>query len=127
MPCTDGNNLQLTIAGDKLQMENLIYQRDALNLQNNIHLIGESDDVITIMKSADLFVLPSINEPFGIVLLEAMASGLPIVATNSNGSMEIFDDSSAILVDTRSGAALSKGIQTAMLDPEATFQRARIA
>ena len=79
------------------------------------------------MKHADLYVLPSISESFGIVLLEAMASGVPIVATKTDEPLEIFDSSSAILVDTKSGIALSEGIEMAIQNPEAAFQRARIA
>ena len=122
-----GHDLQLTIAGDGPEMKNLIRQRNALDLQNNIHFIGASDEVANFMKNTDLYVLPSISESFGIVLLEAMASGVPIVATKTDGPLEIFDSSSAILVDTKSGIALSEGIDMAIQNPEVAFQRARIA
>lgn len=119
-----GHNLQLTIAGDGPEMRNLVRQRDSLGLKNSIHFIGATDNVIPLMKSADLFVLPSIDEHFGIVLLEAMASGLSIVATKTNGPMEIFDNTTAVLVDKNSATALSEGIRSAIQDPQASFQRA---
>ena len=62
-----GHDLQLTIAGDGPEMKNLIRQRDVLDLQKNIHFIGASDEVAKFMKHADLYVLPSISESFGIV------------------------------------------------------------
>ncbi len=120
----DRHDLQLTIAGDGPEMKNLLRQRDALNLQDKVEFIGVSDRVGELMRQSDLYVLPSVSETFGVVLLEAMASGLPIVATKTNGPMEIFDDSTAVLVDKSSATALGEGIQTAIHNPQATFQRA---
>ena len=119
-----GFDIQLTIAGDGPEMKNLVRQRDALNLQDKVTFIGASNDVVTLMRQSDLFVLPSISEQFGVVLLEAMASGVPIVATKTNGPLEILDDSTAILVDAQSGAALSEGIKIAVNDTQLTFERA---
>ena len=125
--CAGGHDLQLTIAGDGPEMMNLIRQRDALDLQNNVHFIGASNDVIALMESSDLFVLPSIAEQFGIALLEAMACGLPVVATKTNGPLEIFDDSTAVLVEKNSATALSEGIESAIQNPQISFQRANNA
>ncbi len=117
-------DFHLIIAGDGPEMKNLVRQRDVLNLQNKVEFIGVSDNIGELMRQSDLYVLPSVSETFGVVLLEAMASGLPVVATKTNGPMEIFDDSSAILVDKESAIALSQGIQMAAKDPQATYQRA---
>ena len=122
-----GFELQLTIAGDGPEMQNLTRQRDKLQLQKNVQFVGASDDISELMRQSDLFVLPSITEPFGIVLLEAMASGAPVVATKTNGPLEIFDETTAVLVDAMSGAALSEGIQMAIEDQEATRERTRKA
>ena len=120
----NGYDLKLSISGDGPETESLVRQRDALNLQSHVEFAGVSDNIGDLMRQADLYVLPSVSESFGVVLLEAMASGLPIVATRTNGPLEIFDDSSAILVDKQSGDALSKGIQIAIQDPGLTYQRA---
>ena len=119
-----GHDLQLIIAGDGPEMKNLVRQRDSLDLHNNVHFIGAADNVIALMKSSDMFVLPSIAEQFGIALLEAMACGLPVVATKTNGPLEIFDNSTAILVDKNSSTALSEGIESAIQNPQTSFQRA---
>ena len=118
-------DLNLSIVGIGSEMENLVRQRDRLNLGSVVHFIGESDQIDKLMKKADLFVLSSVKEPFGIVLLEAMATGLPIVATKTNGPREIFfSESSVILVDSESASALSEGIRFAIEDLDATYQRA---
>jgi glycosyltransferase involved in cell wall biosynthesis len=56
-------------------------------------------------------VIPSREEPFGMVALEAMALGKPIVATRAGGLPELLQDADAILVETNDAAALAQGIQ----------------
>ena len=53
-----------------------------------------------------------------------MACGLPVVATKTNGPLEIFDDSTAVLVEKNSATALSEGIESAIQNPQISFQRA---
>jgi len=62
-----------------------------LNLEDRVFFMGTvpKDTIPEILKSADIFVLPSLSEGFPNVLLEAMASGLPIISTNVDGVNEI--------------------------------------
>jgi sugar transferase (PEP-CTERM/EpsH1 system associated) len=55
-------------------------------------LPGERDDVPDILRGLDCFVLPSLSEGFSNTILEAMASGLPVIATNVGGNRELVDD-----------------------------------
>lgn len=61
---------------------------------DRIHFIGAVDHtrVIALMKAADIFVLPSLEEAFGIVLVEAMSQGLPVVASDVQGIPSIIED-----------------------------------
>jgi len=67
------------------------------------------------MNSCDIFVLPSISESFGIVQLEAMACGKPVVATRNGGSEEIIvDDGLGMLVEPANEGSLAKAITEAI-------------
>jgi glycosyltransferase involved in cell wall biosynthesis len=58
-------------------------------LSDVVKLLGFRDDAYALLNAADLFVLPSLAEPFGLVLLEAMALSKPVVAVNKGGPNEI--------------------------------------
>ncbi|MEZ4086973.1 MAG: glycosyltransferase, partial [Candidatus Gracilibacteria bacterium] len=80
---------KLVIVGkgpQKAKLEKLIKK---LELSDSVVLAGHQDDIPQILKSANLFVLPSVKEAFGLVLLEAMAAQLPIIATEVGGIPEI--------------------------------------
>ena len=67
---------------------------------------------------ADIFCCPSMwDEPFGLVNVEAMASGLPVVATDTGGIPEIFSDGGAILVKRGSAVSLADALERLALDP----------
>ena len=64
-----------------------------LGIENRIHFTGELYDVSPALQASDLLVLNSRDEPFGLVLIEAMASGTPVLATRVGGIPEIVTDS----------------------------------
>lgn len=87
-------------------------------LGGRMHLLGWRDDVQQILPEADVLVHAARQEPLGRVLLEAAASGLPVVATDVGGTREIFpsDEDGAILVPAGDAAALADGIVRVLTD-----------
>lgn len=62
---------------------------ESLNLAKRVHFLGFRQDVPDLMKAADFLVFPSRYEPFGLVVLEAMATGLPVVTAATTGASEL--------------------------------------
>ena len=98
-----------------------------LRLNDAAQFLGAipSDDVVAqLYQQADIFCLPSVQEGFGIVFLEAMASGLPIVATNATAIPEVVPHGQAgLLVAPGNVAALARALIELLRNPEqrATF------
>jgi glycosyltransferase involved in cell wall biosynthesis len=83
--------LKYLIAGDGESSEKSQERTKKLKLKN-VHFLGYQTDMPEIFKDSDIFVLTSLNEGFGRVLVEAMACGLAIIATNVGGVPEIIED-----------------------------------
>ena len=120
-------NFSLQIAGDGPEFHSLRALSTELGINENVQFLGRRNDIPNLMKDVDLFVLPSLREPFGIIVLEAMAMGTPIIATRCEGPLEILDDQSAILVDKGQKSALFDGLRKAIQDPEGCRIRAQNA
>ncbi len=106
------------LAGDGAQREALRAQIERLGLGQSVLLLGFRPDAATLIAAADLFVLPSLAEPFGLVLLEAMALGKAVVATNAGGPLEIVvPGASGLLVPPAAPHELAQAIVRLLRDP----------
>ncbi|AJS59965.1 glycosyltransferase family 4 protein [Paenibacillus sp. IHBB 10380] len=70
-----------------------------LGIGHRVHFLGHRKDIAEIMSLADLFVFPSKYEPFSLVILEAMASGLPVITSSRCGAVELLSDHSAVVIE----------------------------
>ncbi len=85
-------NIKLHLGGDGIEKDILKNKAIELNINQDVIFQGWVDDKAQFFKDIDIFCLPSLDEPFGIILLEAMLFSKPIIATNSGGPQEIIQD-----------------------------------
>ena len=108
---------RFVIAGEGEEKDRLIQEARRLGIDASVLFTGFRTDVADLIAACDLFVLPSPAEPFGLVLLEAMALGRPVVATRAGGPLEIVNDGkTGLLVAPADPAALAKGIAQMLTD-----------
>jgi len=86
--CAAVPGAELTIIGDGVLKQELLAQRELLGLNQTVHLIGYKPNPFPYFKHADLFVLSSTNEGFGLVVVEALAVGTPVVAAACGGVLK---------------------------------------
>lgn len=107
------------LAGDG-SLENALRERTgSLGLGDMVRLPGFCSDVNSLLNAADVFVLPSSVESFGLVLVEAMALEKPVIATQVGGPLEIVADGvTGLLVPPADPAAMAEAIRALLADPE---------
>lgn len=86
-------------------------------LEDTVRFCGWRDDIARLMKSATVFVLPSREEPFGRVIVEAWAAGLPVVATNKGGPAELIESHvNGLLVPCRMPGSIGRAVSMLLED-----------
>ncbi len=110
--------IKLLLGGDGAQKDKLHRLTLELGVEQQVHFVGWIDNVREFLSQGTVFVLPSRDEPFGIVLLEAMANGLPIVTTKTGGACEILGDETAYFSEIADPVSLSKAMERALSAPE---------
>jgi glycosyltransferase involved in cell wall biosynthesis len=102
---------------------------DELNLNDRVHFLGFRKDVAQVMRAVDFFVFPSRYEACTLVLMEAMASGLPVITASSAGGAELVsEDCGFVLSDSEDISQLATHLTTLAQNPqqrEAMGQAAR--
>jgi glycogen(starch) synthase len=117
----------LTIAGDGTQQDWLTAVARKHKVLRAVRFVGRADhdQLLALLHRADAAVLPSHYEPFGIVALEAIAAGTPLVTTNVGGLGEaVIDGKTGLSCPPRDPAALAATVRAALDDPDAAQRRA---
>lgn len=108
----------LVIVGDGPTRPELAELVRTLGIEDRVRLLGERADIPLVLRALDLFVLPSVGEGISNAILEAMATGLPVVATRVGGNGELVSDGlTGRLIEPRSTAALAQAIRQYLDDP----------
>jgi glycosyltransferase involved in cell wall biosynthesis len=85
-------DVKLLIVGRGEEYYNILNRIEKLNLNSNVIIKKYVEDIVGVYCCSDIFVFPSVNEGFGLVFLEAMACGLPIVTSNVSAVPEIVNE-----------------------------------
>jgi glycosyltransferase involved in cell wall biosynthesis len=93
-------NVILQLIGDGKLMGEIKEEVDVLGIKNRVEFLGLQANVFNFLHGADIFILPSVYEGMPMTLIEAMGSGLPIIASNVGGIPDMLTDSySGLLID----------------------------
>ncbi len=113
------SEVELVYVGKGELQEALKAQAFQMGVSEKVKFLGWRDDVEEIMPIMDLFVLPSLNEGMGRVLVEAMAAGKPIVASDCGGIPDLVEhEQTGLLVPPGNVQALAVAIQQILMDTE---------
>jgi len=119
---------RLLLVGDGPARATLTAQAERLGIADAVEFVGAVDDVRPFLARAELFVLPSRSEGISLALLEAMATALPVVATDVGGNREVIDSPAVgILVAVDDAGALASGIARLLGDPAGAGAMGRAA
>ncbi len=114
---SDGPPIHIIVAGDGPERSKLeIAARSFANI--HAHFVGNQEDVAPWFASGDIAVVPSYLEPFGLVAIEAMSIGMPVIASRVGGLAEIIDDRvDGLLVPPGDVSALAGALDDLFNDP----------
>lgn len=109
---------RLSIIGDGPERTALEQTIAQLNLQDHVWMTGDRKDVSALLATMDIFVLPSLAEGISNTLLEAQASGLPVIASSVGGNLELVDhEANGLLVAPEDVPDLALALETLVRQP----------
>src|SRR5262245_55492971 len=124
-----GDELELTLAGDGPSKQQLKKLAKELGIVDRVNFLGflTEDEIIRELQTTDLFVLPSFIEGIPVCVMEAMAVGVPVIATNIAGTSELIEDGkTGILVRPSDSQALADAVVRMMGDYDFRLRAAEL-
>lgn len=121
-------NVNLALVGQGSLEPEVHDQVVAANLENNVHFLGLRDDIADLMHDSKCFVLPSDYEGLPMTILEAMAAGLPVIATHVGGVPDVVEDgANGFLVEPGDTAELARVMGRVLEEEELLCEMSRRA
>ena len=116
----EGNNARLVILGEGKEEANLRKLSKEIGIDKQVLFLGFKDNPYKYMKRSTIFVFPSLYESFGIAMVEAMACGIPVIATQSYAGIEdiIEHEKTGLLIAAADEKALSESMFRLLNDEE---------
>jgi glycosyltransferase involved in cell wall biosynthesis len=104
--------LKLNIIGNGSEKNRLQKSIKELHLEDKVHLMGykSKQEIVALLQESEIFVLPSQSETFGVAYIEALACGLPIIATDCGGPRDIVTTNNGLLIPRNNQQALEQAI-----------------
>lgn len=113
----EGYRFHLTIIGGGSEYANVEKQLNELRLQDNVTMFGNQTNPYCYMKQADMFLLGSYSESFGVVLAEAMMLNVPAAATESAGVCEVLDNGTYGIIVPNTAEGIYEGLKRVLENP----------
>lgn len=124
---SSGRRINLCIIGDGPLMLACRKLVKDIKIESNVQIMGflTREKIVKIMYSSDCFVLPSQLETFGVAYIEAMACGLPVIATKCGGPESFINETTGVLIATNDHGALVNAMKY-MLENQQKYNKAQI-
>ena len=116
------NDVKLRIYGNGPEYVNLKQQINDLKLNDNIMLMGQVLNPYKYIKNNDLFVLSSVYEPFGLVIVEALSLQVPVLATANSATSKLIADNKTGLIVENSIDGLYEGLKKIINNKEIVIE-----
>jgi glycosyltransferase involved in cell wall biosynthesis len=121
-----GNKIRIVITGSGPEERNLRFLATSLQLDDQVTFVDDSADMQTFLSAMDVFCLPSLQQGIGVLLLEAMALGRPVIASGVGGILTVLDNNHAgLTVPASDSRGLADAILKLITDPDSTRRMAQ--
>jgi 1,2-diacylglycerol 3-alpha-glucosyltransferase len=122
----DQSDLRVVILGDGPDRDELEEYTRELGIEEKVEFVGKVpfEEIPSYLKAADFFGFSSFTETQGLVSLEALAAGLPVVAVNASGTRDVVEDNRTGILTDNSSEALASGIRQ-LLEDKSLYDRLR--
>ena len=113
-----GISARVRLFGEGPRLEEIREKAAALGVDSQVHFEGVTDNVFAPMSQSDLFVLPSKWEGIPMTVIEAMGTGLPVIAAQVGGLTDMVSSGYSGMLIAPTGAALAQAVETLVKDPQ---------